>query len=169
MEHRPVKIADARSRLSLTRQFALAGGVMMPRKLWKTGGLVVYARDPALAGQRFTPTPNLQAAWSGRVMAKGDAPYGARVAEAAFRIMAAAAPGYGSQFPDAADSANETGAAPKIRADSAGFPAAVARFATDAAAAAGSKPADPQAFPAAFGAVAGTCTSCHESCRIMKP
>lgn len=36
-------------------------------KIWKTGGLVVYASDPALIGQRFQPTPELRAAWQGVV------------------------------------------------------------------------------------------------------
>jgi signal transduction histidine kinase len=36
-------------------------------KIWKPGGLVVFASDPALIGQRFTPTPELKAAWTGRV------------------------------------------------------------------------------------------------------
>jgi signal transduction histidine kinase len=36
-------------------------------KIWKPGGLVVYASDPAIIGQRFPPTPELKAAWSGYV------------------------------------------------------------------------------------------------------
>ena len=36
-------------------------------KIWKPGGLVAHASNPALIGQRFTPTPALQAAWAGNV------------------------------------------------------------------------------------------------------
>ena len=36
-------------------------------KIWKPGGLIAHASDPALIGQRFDPKPELAAAWSGKV------------------------------------------------------------------------------------------------------
>lgn len=36
-------------------------------KIWKQGGLVVHASDPAIIGERFPPSPELQAAWAGEV------------------------------------------------------------------------------------------------------
>ena len=36
-------------------------------KIWKQGGLVVHASDPAIIGKRFPPSPELQAAWAGEV------------------------------------------------------------------------------------------------------
>lgn len=36
-------------------------------KIWKPGGLVAYASNPDLVGRRFTPDPELEAAWRGTV------------------------------------------------------------------------------------------------------
>ena len=36
-------------------------------KIWKPGGLVAHASDPALIGRRFEPKPELEAAWGGKV------------------------------------------------------------------------------------------------------
>jgi hypothetical protein len=39
-------------------------------KIWKDGGLIAYASDPALIGARFEPTESLEQAWAGRVAAE---------------------------------------------------------------------------------------------------
>ena len=36
-------------------------------KIWKPGGLVVFASDPAIVGKRFEPTEDLKRAWGGHV------------------------------------------------------------------------------------------------------
>jgi signal transduction histidine kinase len=41
-------------------------------KIWRDGGTVIYATDPSLIGKRFTPTHELQEAWSGKVAAEFD-------------------------------------------------------------------------------------------------
>jgi signal transduction histidine kinase len=41
-------------------------------KIWKPGGLVAHASDPALIGQRFERKPELEAAWSGKVSGSFD-------------------------------------------------------------------------------------------------
>ncbi|MGC1430331.1 MAG: histidine kinase [Albidovulum sp.] len=38
-------------------------------KIWKSGGLIVQASDPALIGQTFEPSEDLRAAWNGQVAA----------------------------------------------------------------------------------------------------
>ncbi|MDH3263465.1 MAG: histidine kinase [Paracoccaceae bacterium] len=38
-------------------------------KIWKPGGLVVEASDPALVGRRFEPSQDLAAAWTGEIAA----------------------------------------------------------------------------------------------------
>lgn len=43
---------------------ALSGRIVS-YKIWKEDGLIVHASDPALIGQRFEPSEDLQAAWSG--------------------------------------------------------------------------------------------------------
>jgi signal transduction histidine kinase len=41
-------------------------------KIWKPGGLIAHASDPALVGRRFAPKAELQAAWAGRVSGSFD-------------------------------------------------------------------------------------------------
>lgn len=41
-------------------------------KIWKKGGLVVYASDSALIGRRFPPTDSLRSAWGGDIVAAFD-------------------------------------------------------------------------------------------------
>lgn len=41
-------------------------------KIWKTGGLVVFASDESLIGRRFEPTESLRRAWSGHISATFD-------------------------------------------------------------------------------------------------
>ena len=41
-------------------------------KIWKRGGRIAHASDPALIGRIFEPTASLRAAWSGQVMAEFD-------------------------------------------------------------------------------------------------
>ena len=38
-------------------------------KIWKQDGLIVYASDPSLIGQKFEPSDDLRAAWSGDIAA----------------------------------------------------------------------------------------------------
>lgn len=100
-------------------------------------------------------------------MAKGEQPYDARVAEAAFRIMNTAALGMGDQFPEGSMT-EKSEASPKIWTDRAGFDAAVAKFIADTAGAAAAKPASADAFKPLFGKVAGSCKGCHEGYRVKK-
>ena len=101
-------------------------------------------------------------------MAKGETAYDARVADAAFRVMATSALGFGALFPEGSESGNETEAAPAIWSDREGFDAAVAKLLADASAAIDAAPADASAFGAVFGAVASNCRACHEAYRISK-
>lgn len=54
---------------ALTEIFANTpiGDRIVSFKLWKPGGLVVYASDPTIVGQRFAPTEELRRAWAGEV------------------------------------------------------------------------------------------------------
>ncbi len=42
-------------------------------KIWKEGGLIAYASNPAIIGKTFTITDNLRSAWTGKVAAEFDA------------------------------------------------------------------------------------------------
>lgn len=99
-------------------------------------------------------------------MAREEAPFDARVAEAALRTINAAAIGFGTLFPEGSETGAETEAAPAIWTDRAGFEAAIAALYADSAAALAAEPADLASFTPLFGAVAGNCRSCHEGYRI---
>jgi signal transduction histidine kinase len=47
-------------------------GRVVSFKIWKHGGRIVFATNPALIGQTFPPSPSLRAAWAGEVSAKFD-------------------------------------------------------------------------------------------------
>jgi len=101
-------------------------------------------------------------------MAKGEAPFDARLADAAFRAMNAAALGFGGKFPEGSETGAETEAAPAIWSDRAGFDAAIAALIADTDAAIAAEAGDLETMRAAFGTVAENCKSCHESYRIRK-
>jgi signal transduction histidine kinase len=54
---------------ALTETFASTpiGDRIVSFKIWKPGGLVVYASDPDIIGQRFEPSEELRRAWGGEV------------------------------------------------------------------------------------------------------
>lgn len=47
-------------------------GRIVSAKIWKPGGLVVFASDPELIGERFAPTESLKKAWGGEISASFD-------------------------------------------------------------------------------------------------
>ncbi|WP_118137504.1 cytochrome c [Oceanicella sp. SM1341] len=100
-------------------------------------------------------------------MMKGEAPYDARVADAALRAFNNGALGFGLMFPEGS-SEGETAAAPAIWEDSEGFEAAVQKFIDDTGAAVAAAPADLDAFKPVFGQVAQNCRACHEDYRIKR-
>jgi signal transduction histidine kinase len=57
------------ARRALQESFAQSGidEKIVSFKIWKPGGLIVYATDPTIIGRRFPPTDALKAAWSGNV------------------------------------------------------------------------------------------------------
>jgi cytochrome c556 len=100
-------------------------------------------------------------------MAKGETPYDAAIAEAAFRIMNTAALGYPAHFPEGSlTDVSEAG--PKIWTDSAGWDAVSAKFIADTETAVKAKPADLEAFRPVFGMVAANCKACHQDYRVKK-
>lgn len=100
-------------------------------------------------------------------MAKGEAPYDARVAQLGFTTMNAVALVIGDQYPEG--SKQDVGkyyASAKVWDNRAGFDEAVAKFAADTSAAMEAKPADLDAFKAVFGKVAENCKGCHDDYRV---
>ena len=130
-------------------------------------GVGMSADDPIAV--RKAMMKNVGAATgAGAAMAKGEADFNAVTAELVLRTMNNAALGFGELFPDGSDSGGKTTASPKIWEDRAGFNAALAKFANDTASGIAAKPADLDAFRAAFGAAASNCGACHKAYRVQK-
>jgi cytochrome c556 len=101
-------------------------------------------------------------------MAKGEAPFDAAAAQAAFATMNGVAKEYVSFFPAGSESGFETEASPAIWANMDDFKAKVAKFEADTAAAAAMTFADAAAVGAAMGPVAANCGECHQLYRVKK-
>lgn len=59
----------ARRSLSEIFMGTAVGDRVVSVKIWKKGGLIAYATDEALIGQRFAPSDDLKTAWSGGISA----------------------------------------------------------------------------------------------------
>ena len=94
-------------------------------------------------------------------MVKGQTPFDANAAQVAFRVLNAAALGFGYMFPDGSQTGAETEAAPTIWSDRAGFDAAVAKYVADTSVTI----TDLDSLKAAFGKAASNCGSCHQAYR----
>ncbi len=100
-------------------------------------------------------------------MVRGQAPFDLAKAKETFKTYQDVAAKMPSLYPENTKTGGDTSAAPKIWEDKAGFDAAFAKFAKDAAEAS-AKTTDEASFKAAFGPVAANCNSCHETYRIMR-
>lgn len=130
-------------------------------------GPVSGADDPIAA--RKAIMQNVGAATgAGATMVKGEAEFNAVTAALVLRTMNAAALGFGELFPEGSESGGKTTAAPSIWDDRAGFDMVLAKFQSDTAAGIASKPADLDAFKAAFGAATANCAACHKEYRVKK-
>lgn len=101
-------------------------------------------------------------------MVKGEAPFDAKTAELAVRVMNASANGFGFLFPEGSETGAETEAKPEIWSDSAGFQAAIEKFRTETAAYIDAPAQDLDGFKAAFGGITKNCGDCHEKYRVKK-
>ena len=132
-----------------------------------TTGSAISASDPIAV--RKAMMKNVGAATgAGGAMMKGEAEFNAVAAELILRTMNTAALGFGELFPAGSESGGDTTASPKIWEDRAGFDAAMAKFQSDTAAGIAAKPANLDAFKAAFGAAASNCGACHKAYRVKK-
>jgi cytochrome c556 len=99
-------------------------------------------------------------------MAKGEAPFDAAAAQAAFMTMNTVSKTYADLFPAGSETGFETNASPAIWANMDDFKAKVAKFDADTAAAAAMTFADAAAVGAAIGPVAANCGACHQAYRV---
>lgn len=126
---------------------------------------VAYAQDPISDRQKAMKMVG-GAAKSASEMIKGEKPFDAAAALAAFQTMNDVSKDFVSYFPEGSETGGDTMASPKIWEDRAGFEAAVAKFETDTAEAIAAAPADLDAFKTTFGKVAANCGVCHKAYRI---
>ncbi|MCB1992135.1 MAG: cytochrome c [Geminicoccaceae bacterium] len=98
-------------------------------------------------------------------MIKGNLPFNQDVANLALATFAAASLSYREFFPEGSQAGHDTRAKDTIWTDRAGFIAANEKFAEAATAAVAAKPADLDAFKAAFAPIGENCQSCHETYR----
>lgn len=100
-------------------------------------------------------------------MAKGETPFDAAKAAAAFKVIADAAPKMVGLFPDNSMTGGDTAALPAVWSNKAGF-AAAAKKMQDAATAAQASATDAAKLGEAMKAVGGTCAGCHTDFRVKK-
>jgi len=98
-------------------------------------------------------------------MAQGKVAYDDFAALSALEIMRDAAMTARPLFPAGTETGNETRAMPEIWADGSDFDAIMGQFIASLDTAIAAEPADLASYRPLFGAVAGTCKSCHEKYR----
>jgi cytochrome c556 len=131
------------------------------------GTAATVAAEPIETRQTIMQSVGAAAKVSGG-MAKGEIAFNPDVAMAALATFAAAGHSFPSFFPEGSEAGNDTEAKATIWEDMEGFIAASTKFADDAGAAIAAKPADLDAFKAAFGSVAENCKACHEEYRVAR-
>ena len=124
------------------------------------------AADPIETRQAIMSSVGAAAKVSGEML-KGNIAFSPDVAMSALATFTAAGWIYTAFFPEDSNK-GDTKAKETIWTDRDGFVAASEKFASDAAAAMAAKPADLDAFKAAFGNVAKNCQSCHEDYRVSR-
>lgn len=126
-------------------------------------GIAIGQDDPIAARQALMKSNGAQAgALNG--MVKGDTPFDAAAAKAAFETIAQNMATFPTLFPAGSDTGN-TKASPAIWTDMAGFQAAAAKLATDATAAAASVNTL-EDLQASFATIGGDCGACHQKYRL---
>jgi len=123
----------------------------------------VAAQSDAISERRGLMKKNNQHAKSVNAMIRGESPFDASAANAAFTQWGETAARLPKLFPDDSKS-GETRALPKIWEDRAGFDARIAALAKAVADGKG-KSADLDGLKASFPAVNNACNDCHEGYR----
>ncbi|WP_306262347.1 cytochrome c [Pararhizobium sp. IMCC21322] len=128
----------------------------------------VFGADDPIAARKAIMQNVGAATGAGAGMVKGETEFNAVTAALVLRTMNAAALGFGELFPEGSESGGKTTVAPSIWDDRAGFDMILAKFQSDTAAGIAAKPADLDAFKAAFGVATTNCAACHKDYRVKK-
>jgi cytochrome c556 len=142
---------------ALTLAFVAAGAAVLPA--------TAQSGDPIAERQAIMKDNGRQSRTLNQ-MVKGEAPFDAAVALAAFQEMNKGAERFGELFPEGTETGGDTEAAPAIWTNRAEFQEHVDKFAADTAAAVAAAPQDVAALSEQFRTVSGNCRSCHEEFRV---
>ncbi len=127
-----------------------------------------FAADDPITARKDLMKSMGAAAGVGGGMIKGEIPFDPKVANLVLATANAVSHSFGNFFPEGSDSGMDTTASPKIWEDMGGFSGRIAELQADTQAAFDAKPADLEAFKAAFGSIAENCKGCHENYRVKK-
>lgn len=103
-------------------------------------------------------------------MLKGKTSFDAASANAALGAMRDAASGFSELYPEGSQgqTSNKYLASDKVWSDRAGFEAEITKFESAINAALTANPQDKESLGAVFGAIGGSCKSCHEGYRVQR-
>ena len=123
---------------------------------------VTTAQDPIARRREIMKTSVGPSAKASNEMIKGEKPYDAKAAADAMSKISTGWAEFSKLFPKGSETGGETRASPKIWENMADFESKGKALTTAADAAAVEAAKGPDAFKAAFGAVGGSCKSCHD-------
>lgn len=137
---------------------AVAGSAVVAGAAWAQDATAIANRINVM---KEIVGPNIR---TSAMMVQGKQPFDAAAAKASMQAISAALATFPALFPPGSENVQDR-AAPTIWSDAAGFKATAEKASADAAAAAAAADQGAEAFAAAFGAVGGSCQSCHEKYR----
>jgi cytochrome c556 len=127
----------------------------------------VYAQGDVIAQRRDLMKAVGGATRDPGAMLKGEMPFDLAKVQRSLATYSDSASKLPGLYPDTSKTGGETTAAPKIWEDAAGFKASLAKFDSEAKAAAAAIK-DEASFKAAFPNVLKNCGTCHETYRVKK-
>lgn len=131
-----------------------------------TAAMPSLAAEDPIAARKAVMKNNGAAVGALAKMVKGETEYDALAAQLAMRTIFSGVVALPSLFPAGSETGGETKASPKIWEDMAGFEAAAAKAASDAAAAIGPAGQGLDSLKGVFGSVAQNCSGCHETYQL---
>jgi cytochrome c556 len=129
---------------------------------------VVFAGDDPILARQHSMEETRDAAKVIGGMLKGEQPFDAQAAMAAFEVWKKTAKEAGDLFPEGSETGHETEAKATIWSDRDGFDEKMAGFATQVDAAIAANPDSLEALKGAAGPVFKACKACHEGYRVEK-
>ncbi|WP_062207823.1 cytochrome c [Aureimonas sp. AU12] len=147
---------------SIARPLALVLALALPAVALGTASA---QNTDVIAQRQQLMKNNGKAAKAANALIKGETPFDAAAALQVFQVMNDDGKKFATLFPEDSKTGGKTEASPAIWEKPAEFKAANDKFIADTQAGIDAKPADVDAFKAAFTKVAANCQSCHQQFR----